>query len=55
MWSSRRLRRSFLAASKSEKAPIVVFLRDREISGYRCDPDRAEVEFKKLTEAHKRI
>ena len=50
-----RLGRSFLAALKSEKVPIVVFLRDREISRYRYGSGCAEMGFEKPMEAHKRI
>ena len=47
--------KEFLAARKGEKPPIAVFLRDRGISGYSYGSGRAEMEFEKLMEVHKRI
>ena len=47
--------KEFLAALKGEKPPIVVFQRDREVSGYRTGSGRAEMASEKLMEVHKRI
>lgn len=57
-WKGTKLegvRKEFGAALESRVAPIVVFLRGREVSGYRYNSGRAEIEFKRLVGAHRRI